>query len=309
MDRFPAIDHTSYPHLFEWILASAPRSSLIALRGASRALRDHIDAQLMRHVVCTRELSANKKTYHICLSSPAGRIPAMRNWHVGTCPCTGKCTSHPKAPSMAVWDIKGNLPEYQHPALVAHHEPPFQLLRHTHTLDILDLFTCETQKVLGKHASNLKTLRLYSKTYTGPESIAHMGAPTLVLLDHTRRDHMKHLLRVDLPAKLGFHRLVVHQHYRRTPPDLNEVNSGNFSSAHVKELFHVHEDLDGETAPFIIGIPTRRGCTFPEIPFVHMSISEYAAGRGVEEAEAELGELAAGIGKDDVGRSGEVVVD
>lgn len=45
-----ALDYNAYPHILEAVLDVASHSSLLALRGVSRAIRDQIDARLFAHV-------------------------------------------------------------------------------------------------------------------------------------------------------------------------------------------------------------------------------------------------------------------
>jgi hypothetical protein len=47
----PVLDHTAFPHLLAAVLDAAPPASLLALRGASRSLKDAADARLARHLV------------------------------------------------------------------------------------------------------------------------------------------------------------------------------------------------------------------------------------------------------------------
>lgn len=54
------LDHQAYPHLFDLIVASAPHSSLLALRGASKALCSRVDDMLAEHVVLRPGLTAPK---------------------------------------------------------------------------------------------------------------------------------------------------------------------------------------------------------------------------------------------------------
>lgn len=46
----PSLAHDFYPHIFERIFAHAPYASLLALRAASRELRDRVDRRLISHI-------------------------------------------------------------------------------------------------------------------------------------------------------------------------------------------------------------------------------------------------------------------
>lgn len=68
------LDATAYPHLLDAIFAYAPRSSLLALRGASQALRERVDAEFLQHAVISVSddggaLSLRSRVY--------GRVPAL----------------------------------------------------------------------------------------------------------------------------------------------------------------------------------------------------------------------------------------
>jgi hypothetical protein len=64
------LDFSSFPHIRDAVVREAPRPSLIALRAASRRMRDLCDSRLVRHIVFT----ANGA------ETPQGRIPS-EDWY------------------------------------------------------------------------------------------------------------------------------------------------------------------------------------------------------------------------------------
>lgn len=64
------LDFSAFPHFHDLIVGFAPRASLIALRAASRRLRDLCDARLVRHIVFTER----------GVETPTGRIPS-EDWY------------------------------------------------------------------------------------------------------------------------------------------------------------------------------------------------------------------------------------
>ncbi|BEJ10912.1 hypothetical protein CspHIS471_0103340 [Cutaneotrichosporon sp. HIS471] len=64
------LDFASFPHIRDAVVRASPRESLIALRAASRRLRDLCDSRLVRHIIFT----ANGA------ETPDGRIPS-EDWY------------------------------------------------------------------------------------------------------------------------------------------------------------------------------------------------------------------------------------
>jgi hypothetical protein len=66
-----------YPHIADLILSHAPFASLLALRHASRAVRDRVDTILVRQLVMYPEAAAHFGTYH---GGEYHRLPRS-DWH------------------------------------------------------------------------------------------------------------------------------------------------------------------------------------------------------------------------------------
>ncbi|BEJ15381.1 hypothetical protein CspHIS471_0411480 [Cutaneotrichosporon sp. HIS471] len=69
------IDHCAFPHIIDAVFAYADRTSLFALRGASRTFRTTADAHLAAHLVCG----------WASIETPSGRHPAMAGIHARVC--------------------------------------------------------------------------------------------------------------------------------------------------------------------------------------------------------------------------------
>ena len=71
------IDHEAFPHIIDRIIDFAPRASLLALRGVSRAILDRADEILFRHVVLS---PADPDADHpeVVITAPHGRLPGLR---------------------------------------------------------------------------------------------------------------------------------------------------------------------------------------------------------------------------------------
>ncbi|GMK56748.1 hypothetical protein CspeluHIS016_0305880 [Cutaneotrichosporon spelunceum] len=92
------LDLASFPHIRDAVVAAAPRESLIALRAASRRLRDLCDSRLVRHIVFTAD----------GVETPDGRIPS-EDWYerpeVARCVAVAELATVPTRPV----DVESNM--------------------------------------------------------------------------------------------------------------------------------------------------------------------------------------------------------
>ncbi|KAL1412285.1 hypothetical protein Q8F55_000029 [Vanrija albida] len=68
----PVLDHTAYPDIVDAVIAFADERSLVALRTASRAFRDRVDALLLPHVAIDL---THVPDIHLVSASTGARLP------------------------------------------------------------------------------------------------------------------------------------------------------------------------------------------------------------------------------------------
>lgn len=104
-DERTTLDHTSYPHLLDAILACADRPTLLTLRLVSHSLRDLADRQLAHHLIIT---SSSRPGAPGPVTSRAGRLPVLRRARL----------TAPSLLAARVVDIVGDVRAYpRHPVL------------------------------------------------------------------------------------------------------------------------------------------------------------------------------------------------
>lgn len=158
---FPAIDHQGHPHIIDAIYKHAPRESLLALRAASKAHRDRVDALFSAHLVLefVRPYNADGRANansapKIYIYGPRGRrLPAFWSWKAATPNFSNKAFS--------------------------------QCFKQTHILDVRDEVMIAKPYAAISHAMpsvhTLRALRQYESQMT-PENMMEVKfrAPTFV---------------------------------------------------------------------------------------------------------------------------------
>lgn len=81
------LDHRCYPHILDLVVKHAPRASLIALRAASRVLRDRVDPLFMDEVTVSFNYDRQIGLYRHTTESVWGPIPAFCDWAKAPCRC------------------------------------------------------------------------------------------------------------------------------------------------------------------------------------------------------------------------------
>ncbi|GMK58070.1 hypothetical protein CspeluHIS016_0501020 [Cutaneotrichosporon spelunceum] len=72
----PALDHTSYPHILERVVALAPWQSMLRLRQISRGLKARADAAFFHHIT----VLPGSLPYLLFVRGAGGRLPATTTW-------------------------------------------------------------------------------------------------------------------------------------------------------------------------------------------------------------------------------------
>ncbi|BEJ07880.1 hypothetical protein CcaverHIS641_0411490 [Cutaneotrichosporon cavernicola] len=80
------IDHLAFPHIVERILRHADTDALLAMRGASRAYREEVDARLFRHVVVGSDMTTSDQGLYVTVPGPRGPAKPLLRWRAREAP-------------------------------------------------------------------------------------------------------------------------------------------------------------------------------------------------------------------------------
>jgi len=167
------LDHQRYPHILNAIVSYAPHESLIALRAASRHLRNRCDDKMAAHLVLNVSLHASQNAWAMIIKTRGnkGRVPCLFDWH------------HMRdAGDFDKWyDMfaTGN---------------DLDVLAHTRVLDLVGALPMHVALILGK----FKTLHTLRCDGPPPESLAYRTTEqirTVVVFTDLERDWLGENLR------------------------------------------------------------------------------------------------------------------